>query len=260
MINKVRSILMTLVLLSFFLPSFAQSPEELEQRMDEIRMDEAYIYGDDYNDNMDMAYQNALTGLLASVNELRADKGLEFITASSLQPVVKEMKYTKGTRCVVFLYLSLTQAMSLATGPKANVVALPESKPVDNKNNASVPQKREEQSRLSSVTTVLTSQAVSAVSPAADNGILDVLCAQDNWVEIKGLLISFKKEGRIKETGNCRSYTEVPDDAYAILMDSMGGILSIMSPKNSPERINHKTNLKDNENNHTNCKFIVWYK
>lgn len=239
------------------LPGFAQSPEEIEQKMDEIKMDEAFIYGEDYNDDKDMAYQNALTELLSSINELRGDIGKESITVPDIQPILKELRYTKLTRNVSFLYIPLNQAMSLTPKQKIDVAtAEPTSSAINN--TMAQNHKPENNSKFTFVPN--TSQSNSNVISNSDKGILETLCSQDNWVEIKGFLTSFKNEGKIKETGNCLSYAEVPNDAYSILMDEMGGILSIMSPKNSPNRINHKTNQTDNENNHTNCKFIVWYK
>lgn len=239
------------------LPCFAQSPEEIEKKMDEIKMNEAYIYGEDYNDDKDMAYQNALTELLSSINEMRGDKGKEFITVSDIQPILKELRYAKSTRNVSFLYIPINQALSLTPKQKIDVAsAEPNS---THNNNAIVPDQRtEDNSKFTFVPN--TPQSNHNDISTIDKRILETLCGQDNWVEIKGFLTSFKNEGKIRETGNCLSYSEVPDDAYSILMDEMGGILSIMSPKNSTNRINHKTNQTDNEQNHANCKFIVWYK
>lgn len=239
------------------LPCFAQSPEEIEQKMDEIKMDEAFIYGEDYNDNKDMAYQNALTELLSSVNEMRGEKGKDYISVSDIQPILKELRYTKSTRNVSFLYIPINQALSLTPKQKIDVAST-EPNSIHNNNAIVKNQRTEDNSKFTFVPN--TPQSNHNDISTSDKGILETLCSQDNWVEIKGFLILFKNEGKIKETGNCLSYSEVPDDAYSILMDEMGGILSIMSPKNSPNRINHKTNQNDNENNYTNCKFIVWYK
>lgn len=237
-------------------PCFAQSPEEIENKMDEIKMDEAFIYGEDYNVNKDVAYQNALSELLSSINEMRGDKGKDYITVSDIQPILKELRYAKSTRNVSFLYIPINQALLLTPKQKIDLAST-ESNSSHNNNNVQN-QRTEDNSKFTFVpnSPQLNHNDIST----SDKGILETLCSQDNWVEIKGFLTSFKYEGKIKETGNCLSYAEVPNDAYSILMDEMGGILSIMSPKNSPNRINHKTNQTDNENNHTNCKFIVWYK
>lgn len=236
-------------------PCFAQTSDEIEQKMDEIKMNESFIYGEDYNDDKDMAYQNALTELLSSINELRGDKGKGFIAVSDIQPILKELRYTKATRNVSFVYIPLNQAMSLTPKQKIDVTQTESSS-----SNTDIIQdrKQEETTKLTFVpNTPLSNNNVISTS---DESILEILCSQDNWTEIKGFLTSFKKDKKINETGNCLSFQEVPNDAYAILMDDMGGILSILSPKSFTQRVNHKTNQTDNENNHTNCKFIVWYK
>lgn len=227
----------------------AQTPKEIEQKMDEIKMDEAFIYGEDYNDEKDMAYQNALTELLTSVNEIRADQNKQLLSAPDIQTLVTELRYFNATRHVSFVYMTLNQALSL-TPKRTNAFA---------QRQVRQPQPQKETLQKAS-TSQNAPMASSATTSATDKDILRELSAQDNWVEIKGLLSSLKSAGKISETGSCRSYSEVPPDAYAILMDQMGGILSILSPKASAKQINHKTNQIDNQNNHTNCKFIVWYK
>lgn len=272
-----RNLLTFLLVLLLSFPCVAQSPEEIERQMDEIKMNESYIYGEDYSDDKDMAYQNALVELLSSINELRGEKGKEYLTVGDIQTIVKELRYTKGTRNVAFLYLPLDRAMTLSAKQKIDVAgagtaprrsdsavaqasgrqqaqtAKPAPKP------SPAPAQTQSDNASSKPAAAPTQSASKSFAPA-DKSVLETLCGQDNWVEIKGFLSSFKKEGKIRETGRCLSPSEVPDDAYSILMDDMGGILAIMSPKNSPDRMNHKTNQTDNENNHANCKFIVWYK
>lgn len=240
------------------MPCAAQSPDEIESKMNEIKLNDSFIYGEDYNENKDMAYLNALSELLSSINELREEKNIALINTSDLQPIVKELRYTKGTKNLSFLYLGLTQALSLTPKAKPDDVSIT-GNPANRPNQIIEPKKEEEKPQFTFVPDKPTAPVTAALTQS-NKDILESLCSQDNWVEIKGFLTEFKNEGIIKATGNCLSYSEVPDDAYSILMDEMGGILSILSPKNSPDRINHKTNQTDNENNHPNCKFIVWYK
>lgn len=241
-----------------WIPCRAQSPDEIERMMDEIKLDESFIYGEDYNENKDLAYQNAISELLTSINELRGENNSVLISISDLQPIIKELRYTKGTKNLSFLYLPLTQALSLK--PKAKLEIVSNNENPAHRPSQNIETKKEEEKPQFTFVPDKPNDQVPAIATQTDTDILETLCGQDNWVEIKGFLTSFKDEGRIKETGNCLSYSEVPNDAFSILMDEMGGILSILSPKKSSNRINHKTNQTDNENNHANCKFIVWYK
>lgn len=208
------------------IPCFSQSPKEIEARMDEIKMDASFIYGEAFSLDKDAAYHNAFTELLVYVNELRGERHIHPMDDADLRASAKELRYSKGARYVAFIYV-----------PWKDVL----------------PQKQRK------VETAAVSHDAPAQTP--DEGeILRTICGQDNWTEIKGFLTAFKKEGKIRETGNCRAAADVPSDAYSILMDDLGGILAVLSPKGQSGRMNCRTNQPDNENNYSNCKFIVWYK
>lgn len=239
---------------------FSQTPEEIESKMDEIRADGNCVYGESSGDDKDIAFQNALNDLTLSANEMRAVKGKDVITSSDMLTVVKELRYQKGSRHTVLVYLPMSQMLGITSKSHSDIVAqgVP-SQP----SQSSVPlqQKIEQEQKF----TFVPNRQPETTQPAPiqtqlPDDIMQTLCSQDNWVEIKGFLTSYKGEGKITSVGNVLSYAEVPEDAFAILMDEMGGILSILSPKNSANRINYRTNQADNETNHSNCKFIVWYK
>lgn len=257
--NKIRSLTILLACLSSVF-GYAQTPEDIESKMDEIKLDESYVYGEDFDDDKDIAFQNALTELTTYANELRAGKGKDILNSSDLLTVVKELKYQKGSRHTVLVYLPLSQMLGMTSKSHSDVVA--QNEPSHSSQTNITPQQKVEQEQKF---TFVPNKQPEATQPVPiqtqlPDDIMQTLCSQDNWLEIKGFLTNYKREGKISSIGNVLSYAEVPDDAYAILMDEMGGILSIMSPKNSPNRINYKTNQTDNENNYTNCKFIVWYK
>lgn len=239
---------------------FAQTPEEIESKMDEIRADENCVYGESSGDDKDIAFQNALNDLTLSANEMRAVKGKDVITSSDMLTVVKELRYQKGSRHTVLVYLPMSQMLGITSKSLSDVVA--QSVP-SQPSQSSVPSqhKIEQEQKFTFVTNGQAETTHPAnIQTQLPDDIMQTLCSQDNWMEIKGFLTTYKGEGRISSVGNVLSFAEVPDDAYAILMDDMGGILSILSPKNSENRINYRTNQTDSETNHSNCKFIVWYK
>lgn len=267
MLEKQRKLNMTdnrmkfgfILALSFIvIPSFAQSPEEIEAKMDEIKLNEKYIYGEDYNNNKDIAYDNALWELLSSANEIRAEKGLEMLKAPDLQPVIEELRYSKDQRFTVFVYIPLSLMLNMNS--KSHLDVVPHNDHI-RKNDSSSSAQVQDKPEVKNPTPASDHTPVqSPETTPLPNDILMTLSVQDNWIEIRGFLSQYKRDGKIKETGNTQNFEEVPNDAYSILIDEMGGILSILSPKNSPHRINYKTNKQDNETNHPNCKFIVWYK
>lgn len=257
--NKISMLIFLQTCLSITF-GFAQTPEEIKTKMNEIKLNESYVCGEDFSDNKDIAFQNALTELTTFANELRAEKGKEAIHSSDLLTVVKELRYQKGNRHTILVYLPLSQMLGITSKPHADVISqnvptqpgLPENQPE---------QQMEQEQKFTFVPNRQPEAAHSTPTqtPPPDD-IMQSLCSQHNWIEIKGLLTTYKSERRISTVGSTLSYGEVPEDAYAILMDDMGGILSILSPKNSGNQINYRTNQTDNESNHCNCKFIVWYK
>ncbi|MBJ2183389.1 MAG: hypothetical protein JFR38_02630 [Muribaculaceae bacterium] len=247
--------------------AMALTPAETEARMDEIKLDDKYIYGESYDSDPLMAYDNALTELVAYANEIREARELPPLNPSSLQTTAQELKYSDGDRHAVFLYIPLEKMLGMVSRSHADVVAAigvaapvaeepapaqvasEQPAPVNDKKLTFVPDRRP-------------APGPHPTEPGAlaPDDILETLSAQDTWLEIRGFLSSYKNDKRISATGATYDFAEVPDDAYAILIDDMGGILAILSPKNNPRRINYKTHVIDNESNYSNCKFIVWYK
>lgn len=260
--RKINKILFSA--LSVFLMAgnlYAATPDEVEARMDRIKLDDRFIYAENFSDDMETAYKNALSELLTSVNELRGENGgrpLDEASAEalrkSLKEAVKDLRYSKGSRNTVFLYLPLSWIRITDSGVGIEVVV-----PAGNNMTAQTAPAQTVSAGSSGRTEPakpVTSAPVSA--PPADE-VLQALCAQDSWVEIKGLLIDYKNRKKIT-TGTVKTASEVPEDAYSILLDNRGNILAILSPKASGTRINYKTNLTDDESNHKDCIAIIWYR
>lgn len=257
MIKIKLALLLILILTAFPVGLSAQSSEEIESQMDLIKLDETMVYGEAYNDEKDIAYGNAIGELLITANELRSEKGLDPLSPSNIKSVVKELQYSKGGRYVVLLYMPISRMMSLSSILQSDLADQGQTQITQQK--AVSPEIKKEDRIITDKPTRISPQASSSSLNVSDE-ILDALCGQDNWVEIKGFLSSFKAKGKISSTGAVTSVSEVPEDACSILIDDMGGILSILSPKNEATRINYRTNQPDTETNYSNCKFIVWYK
>ncbi len=257
----------------FFLVSssclYAQSSKSTETQMNEIKLNENMIYGESSDENKNIAYSNALFDLLEYANKLRAKKGNDLIKVSDLQTVVKELAYLdlEKNRHTVLVYIPLLQLFSITSKSHADII----QQSSNNQSSQNCISETERDSITDSepnFTLVPNNSNYNGTSIPENiyntaplpNEILNTLCGQDNWTEIKGFLTAYKKQGKIKETGFTTSHTEVPVDAYSILIDEMYGILAILSPKNTANRINYRTNRPDSETNHSNYKVIVWYR
>ena len=255
--NKVLFLILSMII-SSSLSIFAQSPEEIEEKMNDIKMKTDVIFGEGFDTDKNMAYDNALSELVLSSNEIRDENGLKPLKATDLQPVVEELSYTQGQRHFIMVYLSKSQMLSLT--PKNHSDIIEQEAPLyaaPGGNGGSSDSYQPEE--YYSPSPAPQNTAVIQQPPLPDD-ILQSLCAQDNWTEIKWLLSNYKKQGKISETGRCTSASDVPADAFSILIDEMYGVLSILSPKNLPNRINYRTNQADSESNYSNCKVIVWYR
>lgn len=268
MINKSVIFLTLMIVIISPQKGLAQTTSEIETKMDEIKLNEAYIYGEDYSNDENLAFQNALSELVNDANEIRVEKGLPMLSISDLQTRVKYLQYAKNGRHNVLVYIIMQEMLSLvskshtdivsqANGSLSTTITAPstEYNREPNRNDSS-----EGKNHFEFVPNRQQPMHGNSQDPHQYTEVVDALASQDNWLEIKGMLIQYKQDGKIKETGNVSTQMEVPDDAYSILLDELGGILAILSPKSSTNRINHKTNLRYDGSNFTDCKFIVWYK
>ena len=247
----------------FILPvySSAENEEATKAKMNEIKLSEDYLYGEDFSDDKNIAFDNALSQLQRYANELRQEKGLNSLKVSDIQPQVSELHYLKGDRYTVLVYISAEKMFAIHGRTEAILnqnSAQPSPDPVQTPVTSTQPSPAINNSQpvANNSTNLQQSQSIAHT----DDDMLDIISAQDTWIELKGFLTNFKKLGKIKETGTCINPGDVPADAFSILIDELYGVLAVLSPKNSANRINHKTNQTDSESNYPNCKVIVWYK
>lgn len=222
----------------------AQTPTETETLMDEIKLDERYICAEASDDNRDIAYGNALAELTAYANEIRESNNTEALKSGSLIAIAEELHYCRGTRHTVLLYVPLEKALSITARSHAETVQ----------------QMTPQQPAAAEPTPAPVSQQPAAAAKILPDDVTRQLSGQDTWIEIKGMLTEMKQTGRITETGAVKPGDSIPDDAHAILIDGMGGIISILSPRQDGARTDSRTGRTDSESNHTECKFIVWYR
>lgn len=268
-ISKLFPLYVILACICIPVMAYADTPEESERKMDEIKLDATYVYGESFNSNADIAYDNSLTDLIIYCNEIRVEKGLDQLKSSDLQPVAKEIKSFQNGQYTVFLYLSVDDMMKMQSKSRASIVGNnsqsqsqphPQTQLQSQQNNSETSLVSHPQnSNLTFVPNKPNNQQTTNV-PALPSDILEALTIQNTWTELKPMIIHYKDLGKISATGSTQQWDAVPDDAYAILFDADAGVLAFLSPKNDIERLNYKTNSIDNIANYSNCKFIVWYK
>ena len=251
MINKIYILFICLITVPFALNG--QPNSNVIDEMNNVKLNESFIFGEGFHVRKDVAQECAISEILSYAIELRFDNGNnEKLQPSDIQPIVKQLIHFDGNQYNVFLYVDREQILSMSghiESPKISSNADPRSEPKE-----LVVSDKTQNSQMSKGTSL-----EDRFKPLP-NDVLYTLCNQDNWTEIKGFLSTYKNQGKIRETGFCTNLSEIPVDAYRILIDDKYGILAILAPKDSDNRININTNQIDKESNYSNCAVIVWLK
>lgn len=252
----------------------AQDNEAAKKKMLEIKLNEDFIFGEGNSDDKELAYGDALDDLLIFANELKSMNSQEQIKMNDLITNVQTIVYEEGSRYEVLVYIpfkividtnrqysSAKEEIGLKEeSPEEIVVQIVEEEiPVVETQPLPV----EPQPEVTAVSEKI--EVLDTPLPVVDNrqeSDMDVeafLITQENFSEIKSYLSEMKRSGKIKETGAVEGLSGLPQDASLIMIDELGGILSVLSPVNGGVRTNYKTKKSDSEKNY-NSKFVVWYR
>lgn len=252
MINRIYILYFCLITVPFAMNGQTNSDDILD-RMNELKQDESIIFGLGFHENMAKANNYAQLDLLSDAIEFRLNNNkVAKISIRDIQPYVKQLIYFDGSQYDVILYVGKDLILSL-TGQTEDSVSS------SNVGINSEPVLKEYGRQAQDLSTSQENPVEISFTPLPNN-ILHTLCIQDNWTEIKGFLENYKQQGKIKETGVCTTISEIPQDAYRVLIDEYYGILAMMAPKTSNDRLNIKSNQLDKESNYPNFKVIVWFK
>lgn len=283
MIERVK-FLLTLLILTVFLPQGvkAESVDEIKEKILAIQRNESYRSGRGFGSTPTLAQTKAMVDIMVQIAAV-ADKNAKTVPAEqAIQKYLQEYTYTENGRFYHFYYLPLSEINVLLSGgapsqssqPNApaapprqpDVVQQPPQSATPPSTTQQPPVAANSQSQSSSSTPTTPSGNSPVVSDyevwnsADDSDIIPVIAGQDTIIELKNILSQYKKLGKIKQTGATENYAEVPSDCYAILFDSMGGVLALLSPANSRQIINQKTKSPDSFANHPDSRFIIWFK
>lgn len=241
----IRLSILVFILLCCVFNGMAEEKNETKQKMLEIKLNDYFIFGEANNENKDIAYGEALEDLVAFANEIKDENYDGEISMKDILANVESLVYEEDERYEIIVYMPLKIVLEKSNAKRApkststeeTVIVLNEPLPKINNN------KKPEEKYVS----------------VGKGEIEDFLITQENFSEIKNFLTEMKRQGKIRETGASESDTGLPLDANLIVMDELGGILTLLTPARENQRINYKTQEIDSVNNY-NSKFIVWYR
>lgn len=251
MINKSYILFICFIIVRFALNG--QTNSNIIDKMNNVKLNETFIFGEGFHVRKDIAHNCAISDILSYATELRFDNGNnEKLQPSDIIPIVKQLIHFDGNQYNVFLYVDREQILSM----EGHIENPKSSSSADYKAES----KEQAMQDITQNPQVPTGTSLEERFTPLPNDILNTLCSQDNWVEIKGFLSTYKNQGKIRETGFCTNTSDIPVDSYRILIDERYGILAILAPKNSKDSINLKNQQLDKESNYSNCAVIVWFK
>ena len=277
---------------------YGQNKEETKKKIQEIKLNEDFIYGEAASDDKELAYGDALQDLLIFANELKNMNSQPEIKINDLITNVETIIYEDGSRYEVLVYIPFKivietnrqsssakdeikkmeeqkEAKAFEQSIEKNIeptvvknevqenkteTTSPAPQPVIAVNSEKAAEHETKEIKEAPVPTITLVQVEETVEETADDTeVEEFLITQENFSEIKSYLSDMKRTGKIKETGAVEGNSSLPQDACLILIDEYGGLMAILSPASAGGRTNYKNKKSDSEKNY-NSKFIVWYR
>lgn len=262
---KSNRLLVLLLVSMTALAAFANKQSEIN----EIKLDERYIYGEYSDADENLAYEGALAYFLLDVNSYRIDSGQKPLQTSDVVARVKTIKQKMGEKCYCMVYADYEEMMSIA--PKDDDVVVE----VEQTSISTVATTQEEDSEEDSLSI---SQGNSSFEITSSNENDDDSESQtvdySEYNQINTYLFElkmakdvidnlkhFKQKGMITDMGLVDS-SIVPNDALILVFETEHGALvlkRILSPIKDGKRVNILTGHEDEMLNYPKGQ-MLWYK
>lgn len=236
-------------------------------KINEIKLDERFIYGEYSHEDESLAYEGALADFIFDVNSYRNDNGQKPLQISDVVGRVKKMKHKINEKSYCLVYADFDEMMSIE--PKeGDVVAVVEqsSTPTNTASEESLQQNISTQHQPNSAQeNSLSNENVDLEIVEVDNGVYNqinaYLCELKMAKDVVDNLKYFKQKGTISEMGLVENRV-APDDAYILVFEVEHGALKlkyILSPIANGKRNNLLTGQEDDMSNYPKGQFL-WYK
>lgn len=228
---------------------FAQE-KDVKSQINDIKLNEAYVYGEGTDIDKSIAYNIALQEIINTINELRLSSNRKPIASKNITALLSQYSYSRGKSKLVFVYIPISRVMDMETkdNPKFNLKT--------NKNTTETKSKETQE--------IPPTQSLNIISSTFDRqtseqDILAYILAPTQTTDLIKCLERFLSEGKISKIQNARSFEEIPSEAYAVTYNHEHAVIAIFSPENNGERTNYKTQQKDKITNYRGCGFF-WFK
>lgn len=238
----------------------AQEAGDVKDKINAIKLDKNYIYGEGTDTDENMSYQNAVSDLMMFLNELRIGASKEPLNASDITPYLQSLSYRRGDGYMSFVYAERAKCMDISPKQSRGIVAKNDSqaKP-KTKEPPTPPSTTEDDSSASDSTLIKNDKRGSIPKSETENMITTNVLDREMFPNVWQYLTEMQQKGDIKRIEKARSREEIPADAYVIIVDRDYSVCALLSPVSGNQRVNLKTNRTDSLHNYSNVAF-VWYK
>lgn len=247
---------------------------EVSMRMNEIKLDDAYVYAESAAGSRDEAYGMAIEELAAEVNGLRRGQGKEPTDMSALRREAKELGFNRSaTSYRILLYVDYTSALSLPSAPALGIRLADESilgskkssggetradKPAPPKKDIHfVPSASSVGSRpTSSSSSGTTSQGASPAASGKMAGVARKLLYAGDLRELNEYMKECLSKGEVQQCGAPKTLGDIPSDAYRVVYDPNDYTITAILAPDGTNMSTMKTESLDDYAGHG----VVWYR
>lgn len=219
----------------FYADVLSAQSDSVKQQINNIKLDESYLFGEAKDLNGDLATAYAVKDLLVCVNAFRCENKLSLIEEKSIDPVYLKLSYRRGDLTYVFTYLKKKQALEISS------MLLPATSTVE---VADIDPER----------IVIYDVADTTVHDEILQNILERQMIDD----VYGYLQNLKKKDKIAGFAVAKGMLEIPDNAMLIIYNRMHKVVAVLTEKVNEERKNIRTNKPDRIFNYSGHG-VLWY-
>ena len=224
------------LVISFSLFCSAQDNEIVKQQIGDIKLNDAYVFGESCHVNENNAEKSAIADLFNSINGIYIFSN----DTNSIRRLCKKLVYTRGDIICVFLFAKISSFEELSMNA------------YDTSTTSIIRQadaSRNEDVDLSQV---------GVSNGTFEREVLTNVLEREMLENVWGYLSNMKDFGRIKSLEKAKSINEIPSDSYIVIYNRKYKIVAVLMPEKDGLRRNVKNNQPDRLSNYSG-NGAIWY-
>ena len=224
------------LVISFSLSCSAQDNETIKQQIGNIKLNDAYVFGESCHENESVADNSAIADMYNTVNGIYTNTDNPY----NIRRLCKKLVYRRGNIICVFLYAKISSLAELSMNDK------------DTSTTSII-----RQADSTRIVDVDPSQ-VSDNNGTFEREVLANVLEREMLENVWGYLSNMKAIGRIKNLSKAKSINEIPSNSYIIIYNRNYKIVAVLLPDKDGLRRNANNNQIDRLSNYSG-NGAIWY-